>query len=47
MSAARSRAVSAGAAAPEFELPDTAGVSRASGDYLGAPLVVVLTRHVH
>ena len=33
--------------APEFALPDTTGTVRRSGDYLGAPLVVVLTRHLH
>ena len=40
-------ALTVGALAPRFELPDTDGAVHASADYLGAPLVVILTRHVH
>ena len=36
-----------GDTAPTFQLPDTSGVIRTSAEYLGAPLVIILTRHVH
>jgi peroxiredoxin len=39
--------IAVGDPAPSFALPDTYGRIRTSQEFLGAPLVVVLTRHVH
>lgn len=39
--------IGVGDTAPAFELPDTTGAVRTSAEFRGAPLVVILTRHVH